>query len=123
VITLSVEFKKMLDAVPDPRLISGPLENPWDVINRKRCLGPFGLGKKLQLEDTAPIYRPKNLQLPHHRLPPATAMNQLLNEGKDSKQAYVFNHKQHSTIVSKARRVSKWSEHEDWEAEISLYRI
>jgi hypothetical protein len=50
-------------------------------------------------------------------------MNQLLNEGKDSKQAYIFNHKQHSTIVSKARRVSKWSEHEDREAEIGLYGI
>jgi hypothetical protein len=75
VIPLSVEFKETLDAIPDPQLISGPLEDLWDVISRNRCVGPFGLDKKLQLEDTAPIYRPKNLQLPYHRLPPATALD------------------------------------------------
>jgi hypothetical protein len=50
-------------------------------------------------------------------------MNQLSNEGQDSKQTYIFNHKHHGAIVSKARRVSKWPEYEDWEAAIGLYRI
>lgn len=50
-------------------------------------------------------------------------MNQLSNEGQDSKQADIFNHKQHGTVVPKARRVPKWTEHEDWEAKIGVYRI
>jgi hypothetical protein len=46
VIPLSVEFKKTLDAIPDPQLISRALDL-WGVISRNRCVGPFGLDKKL----------------------------------------------------------------------------